>query len=112
MRTSMLPFLLCSLLLTAGASMAQKARCVDARGMGYACKGSEAITHSQNMHSGEQPKRDELKFNFNAPNQEGRDMFARPSSGGSTHETMQQRLEQMDAAAATARSGQGSGPRP
>lgn len=112
MRTPILPFLFCSLLLTAEAALAQKARCVDANGMGYACKGNEAIIQGQSLHSGQQTKHNELKFNFSAPSREGRDMFARPSGGGTTHETMQQRLEQMDAAAAAARSGQGTKPRP
>lgn len=39
-------------------------------------------------------------------------MLARPSRGGSTYESMQQRLERMDAAAAAARSGPGIGLRP
>lgn len=112
MRTPILPFLFCSLLLTAEAALAQKARCVDANGMGYTCKGNEAIIQGQSLHSGQQTKHNELKFNFSAPSREGRDMFARPSGGGTTHETMQQRLEQMDAAAAAARSGQGTKPRP
>ncbi|WP_230630140.1 hypothetical protein [Comamonas testosteroni] len=88
-----------------------KARCVDANGTGYACKGDEAIMHGQSMHSGQQPKRQELKLDSATSGEEGRHMFARPSSGGSTHESMQKRLEQMDAAAAAARSGSGAGPR-
>ncbi len=112
MRTFASAFMFCSLLLTAQATLAQKARCVNANGTGYACKGNEAIMHGQSMHSGQQPKRQELKLDSTSPGEEGRHMFARPSRGGSTHESMQQRLEQMDAAAAAARSGPGTGPRP
>lgn len=112
MRTLALPFMFCSLLLTAQATLAQKARCVDANGTGYACKGNEAIMHGQSMHSGQQLKRQELKLDSAIPSEEGRHMFARPSRSGSTHGSMQQRLEQMDAAAAAARSGPGAGPRP
>ncbi|MGU3629308.1 hypothetical protein [Comamonas sp. C24C] len=141
MRTLASAFMFCSLLLTAQATLAQKARCVDTNG-----KGNEAIMHGQSMHSGQQLKRQELKLDSTIPseegrhmfawpssggsthesiqkrlelkldsaipNEEGRHMFARPSSGGSTHESIQKRLEQMDAAAAAARSGPGAGPRP
>lgn len=61
------------------------------------------------MHSGQELK---LKLDSAPPGEEGRHMFARPSRSGSTHESMQQRLEQMEAAAAAARSGPGVGPHP
>ena len=100
--------------LICSAAHAQRARCVNASGVGYECSGSEAAVQHQNLLSGQQPRRNELKFNLNTPNQQGRDMFARPAadSSGLSHDAMQQRLQQMDAAAAAARSDQGNGPRP
>lgn len=130
MRKTFMPQLLCSLALASGLAHAQQARCVDANGMGYACKGQEAISQGQSMYSGQpvrsgksmqpgqpitygQPQHNGVQFNFGSANKnEGRDMFARPPSSGLSHDSMQQRLEQMDAAANSARAGKNALPKP
>lgn len=113
MRKTFMHCLLCSLTLATGLAHAQQARCVDANGMGYACKGQAAITQSQAMHSGQPQQHNGVQFNFGSANKnEGRDMFARPPSSGLSHDSMQQRLDQMDAAANSARAGGKALPKP
>ncbi|QXZ11478.1 hypothetical protein KUF54_03910 [Comamonas sp. Y33R10-2] len=113
MRKTFMPLLLCSLTLASELAQAQQARCVDANGMGYACKGQEAVNQGQAMYSGQPQQGNRVQFNFSSANKnEGRDMFDRPPSSGISHDSMQQRLEQMDAAANSARASKNAPPKP
>lgn len=98
MRIALLPLICCSLAPVGNAAHAQKARCMNANGVGYECSGSAARAYEQSALSGPGQQRS-LHIDFSKVGQHESSNMSRyrPSGSSTPAEPVRHKRDPMDA---------------